>query len=116
MSPLKFSLSLVALLSPFLFLIASTAASPAITQLTNFKSTIQDVGVRFVNNSGICETTPGVNQLSGYIDVGTDMSFVSQNMQSSDPKNGPCTVNADGKTTTLNPFRSEIHFKEPHRD
>ncbi|KNZ71683.1 Carboxypeptidase S1 [Termitomyces sp. J132] len=123
MSPLKFSLSLVALLSPFLFLIASTAASPAITQLTNFKSTIQDVGVRFVNNSGICETTPGVNQLSGYIDVGTDMSFVTRKSPQTAPftlwlnggpgcssmiglfqENGPCTVNADGKTTTLNPF------------
>ena len=27
----------------------------------------------FVANSGICETTPGVNQYSGYISVGTNM-------------------------------------------
>lgn len=29
----------------------------------------------FVNNSGICETTPGVNQVSGYITVGTNMNM-----------------------------------------
>jgi hypothetical protein len=27
----------------------------------------------FVTNSGICETTPGVNQYSGYLSVGTNM-------------------------------------------
>lgn len=26
--------------------------------------------MKYVTNSGICETTPGVNQYSGYIDVG----------------------------------------------
>lgn len=45
----------------------------------SFKSQIQeDVGLRFVRNSGICETTPGVEQLSGYIDFGTNMSMVRQ--------------------------------------
>jgi hypothetical protein len=29
----------------------------------------------FVTNSGICETTPGVNQVSGYITVGTNMNM-----------------------------------------
>ncbi|KAK7994854.1 hypothetical protein PG990_013627 [Apiospora arundinis] len=29
----------------------------------------------FVNNSGICETTPGVNQYSGYITVGNNMNM-----------------------------------------
>lgn len=29
----------------------------------------------FVNNSGICETTPGVNQYSGYLSVGTGMNM-----------------------------------------
>jgi hypothetical protein len=33
-------------------------------------------GIRYVKNSGICETTPGVTQISGYIDVGTNMSMV----------------------------------------
>lgn len=42
-----------------------------------FKSTAQkDVGLRFIRNSGVCETTPGVEQLSGYIDFGTNMSMV----------------------------------------
>jgi hypothetical protein len=36
-----------------------------------------DLALRFVENSGVCETTPGVRQISGYIDVGTNMSMVS---------------------------------------
>lgn len=38
-----------------------------------------NVGLRFVSDSGVCETTPGVHQMSGYIDVstpGTNMSMV----------------------------------------
>lgn len=27
----------------------------------------------FVTNSGVCETTPGVNQYSGYLDVGSGL-------------------------------------------
>ncbi|KAF2438625.1 alpha/beta-hydrolase [Karstenula rhodostoma CBS 690.94] len=30
--------------------------------------------IEFVNNSGICETTKGVNQYSGYLSVGTNMN------------------------------------------
>ena len=35
-----------------------------------------DTGIKidFVTNSGICETTPGVNQYSGYFSVGTSAS------------------------------------------
>lgn len=29
----------------------------------------------FVKNSGVCETTPGVNQYSGYFEVGKNMSM-----------------------------------------
>ena len=36
-----------------------------------------NVYMRFVTNSGVCETTPGVQQMSGYIDVGKGMSMVS---------------------------------------
>lgn len=47
------------------------------TKHIEFKSEImQDTKLRFVRNSGVCETTPGVNQLSGYIDIGTNMSMV----------------------------------------
>jgi hypothetical protein len=37
---------------------------------------LEDVTIRYVNNSGICETTAGVHTMSGYIDVGTGMSMV----------------------------------------
>jgi hypothetical protein len=46
-------------------------------RLLNFTSILQaGVRLRYVNNSGICETTPGVHTMSGYIDVGTNMSMV----------------------------------------
>lgn len=32
--------------------------------------------IRYVKNSEICETTPNVAQISGYIDVGMNMSMV----------------------------------------
>jgi hypothetical protein len=51
--------------------------SPASPALTRFTSTVnQDVSLSFVSDSGVCETTPGVHQMSGYIDVGTNMSMV----------------------------------------
>ena len=49
------------------------------TSHIEFKSSIlNDTALRFIRNSGVCETTPGVNQLSGYVDVGTNMSMVSE--------------------------------------
>jgi hypothetical protein len=35
----------------------------------------EDIGanIDFVSNSGICETTPGVNQHSGYLNVGGEL-------------------------------------------
>ena len=45
---------------------------------TRFTSAINpDVSLRFVADSGVCETTPGVHQISGYVEVGTNMSMVS---------------------------------------
>ncbi|KAG1740432.1 Alpha/Beta hydrolase protein [Suillus paluster] len=85
-------------------------------------------GIRYVKNSGICETTPGVTQISGYIDVGTNMSmwfwfFESRTSPKTAPftlwlnggpgcssmiglfeESGPCSVNADLNSTTLNPY------------
>jgi hypothetical protein len=47
------------------------------SDVVRFQSKLQpDVGLRIVRNSGVCETTPGVNQISGYADIGTDMSMV----------------------------------------
>ncbi|THH26769.1 hypothetical protein EUX98_g7412 [Antrodiella citrinella] len=96
---------------------------------TVFTSQLQDnVTLRFIKNSGVCETTPGVQQLSGYIDVGTNMSlwfwfFEARNNSETAPftlwlnggpgcssmiglfqENGPCHVNPDGNSTVLNPF------------
>ncbi|KAI0356751.1 alpha/beta-hydrolase [Trametes cingulata] len=89
---------------------------------------MQDVKLRFVRNSGVCETTPGVEQLSGYVDVGTNMSmwfwfFEARHNPETAPftlwlnggpgcssmiglfqEHGPCQVNPDGQTTVLNPF------------
>jgi carboxypeptidase D len=31
--------------------------------------------IEFVENSGICETTPGVKQVSGYLSVGENMNM-----------------------------------------
>jgi carboxypeptidase D len=35
--------------------------------------------VSYVTNSGICETTPGVNQYSGYLSTGTDIPLTTIN-------------------------------------
>lgn len=37
---------------------------------TVFEHAATNSVVKFVTNSGICETTPGVNQYSGYFSVG----------------------------------------------
>ncbi|KAF8270899.1 carboxypeptidase S1 [Lactarius quietus] len=83
----------------------------------------------YVTNSGVCETTPGVNQYSGYLSVGSNMSmffwfFEARNKPSTAPlalwltggpgcssmlalfqENGPCTFNnVSGSTPVLNPY------------
>ncbi|KAF2012406.1 putative carboxypeptidase S1 [Aaosphaeria arxii CBS 175.79] len=40
-----------------------------------FEHTATGSKLQFVSNSGICETTPGVNQHSGYISVGKDIKM-----------------------------------------
>ncbi len=68
-----------------LSLVAGVPALPSLgepqlssPEIIRFQSKLQpDVGLRVVRNSGVCETTPGVNQISGYVDIGTDMSMVS---------------------------------------
>ncbi|EIM84650.1 alpha/beta-hydrolase [Stereum hirsutum FP-91666 SS1] len=81
-----------------------------------------------VKNSGVCETTPGVGQISGYVDVGVNMSmwfwfFEARENPETVPftlwlnggpgcssmiglfqENGPCHILEDGQTTELNPF------------
>lgn len=43
------------------------------TLFTVFEHAATDVKIEYVKNSGICETTPGVNQYSGYLSNGPDM-------------------------------------------
>ncbi|KAF4620113.1 hypothetical protein G7Y89_g14707 [Cudoniella acicularis] len=82
----------------------------------------------FVKNSGVCETTPGVNQYSGYLNVGTNMSmwfwfFEARHEPSTAPlalwlnggpgcssmiglfqENGPCNFVNGSSTPSLNPY------------
>ncbi|KAJ7650889.1 alpha/beta-hydrolase [Roridomyces roridus] len=110
-------------------LLSLSHASPLAPAKHTFTSVHQDgVSLRFVNNSGICETTPGVHQMSGYVDIGTGMSmwfwfFASRTAPETAPftlwinggpgcaseiglfqENGPCHVNPDGQSTVLNPY------------
>ncbi len=57
--------------------IASDDAETLPVKKTFQSKNLADVGLRFVSNSGVCETTPGVHQMSGYITVGNNMSMVS---------------------------------------
>lgn len=43
---------------------------------TIFEHEATGATIDFVTNSGICETTPGVNQYSGYLSVGSKPSRV----------------------------------------
>ena len=42
---------------------------------TVFEHAATGAKLEFVTNSGICETTKGVNQYSGYLSVGTNMNM-----------------------------------------
>jgi hypothetical protein len=56
----------------FANLIPTNTQSPLISN-----PTIVNGKLRYKANSNICETIPGVNQKSGYITVGQNMSMVS---------------------------------------
>lgn len=84
--------------------------------------------LRFIENSGICETTPGIYQASGYADLAKNQSlwwwfFESRNNPATAPfsiwlnggpgsssmiglfqENGPCRINEDEATVSLNPY------------
>ncbi|EJD46912.1 alpha/beta-hydrolase [Auricularia subglabra TFB-10046 SS5] len=89
--------------------------------------------LRFVENSGICETTPGVYQASGYVDLSEDMSmwfwfFEARNSPETAPlsiwlnggpgsssmiglfqENGPCRINNDSQGVSHNPYSWNEH-------
>ncbi|EKM75506.1 hypothetical protein AGABI1DRAFT_79834 [Agaricus bisporus var. burnettii JB137-S8] len=84
--------------------------------------------LRFVEDSGVCETTPGVGQASGYGDIASDKSlffwfFESRNDPDNDPlalwfnggpgsssmiglfqELGPCRITNDSRSVTPNEF------------
>lgn len=69
--------ALLIALSTTLGSVVQASPSSLATPYIEFRSElIQDGGLRYVQNSGVCETTPGVTQLSGYIDVGKNQSLV----------------------------------------
>lgn len=45
------------------------------TNYTTFIHASTGAKLEFVNNSGVCETTPNVNQYSGYLSVGEGLNM-----------------------------------------
>ncbi|KAG8843251.1 hypothetical protein FRB96_004217 [Tulasnella sp. 330] len=115
-----------------LALAAHVRSSPASTStpvptLNDYTSEVLGASIRYINNSGICETTPGVHTMSGYLDIGADQHtwfwfFAAREEPETAPfllwlnggpgcssmiglfqENGPCTVTSDNKTH-LNPY------------
>ncbi|KAG8713828.1 hypothetical protein FRC08_012751 [Ceratobasidium sp. 394] len=84
--------------------------------------------LRYVENSGVCETTAGVYQASGYADLTSSQSiwfwfFAARSNPDTAPlaiwlnggpgsssmiglfqENGPCRMNSDGETVSHNPY------------
>ncbi|KAJ6482563.1 Alpha/Beta hydrolase protein [Mycena sanguinolenta] len=120
-------------LTPLLTVAALSYATAVPTEddgptIHTFASANTDGALRYVNNSGICETTPGVHTMSGYVDISSTVHtwfwfFEARNAPETAPftlwlnggpgcssmiglfqENGPCHVNPDGMTTVLNPY------------
>ncbi|KAM0339671.1 hypothetical protein ACHAPU_010854 [Fusarium lateritium] len=96
--------------------------------ITVFEHGMTRSSVEYVTNSGICETTPGVNQYSGYLNYGTNQSmwfwfFEARHNPKKAPlalwlnggpgcsseigifqENGPCHFVDNSSEPTLNPF------------
>ncbi|KIO02628.1 hypothetical protein M404DRAFT_147747 [Pisolithus tinctorius Marx 270] len=121
--------SLITALASAAFAKTSIIGRDAGSSYVQFTSTkFNGTDLRYVMDSGICETTPNVTQYSGYVEVGKNMSmwfwfFEARNSPETAPftlwlnggpgcssmiglfqENGPCKVNPDGETTYLNPY------------
>jgi len=106
-----------------------TSPSPNTIKPQNFSIAATTAGqLRVVENSGICETTPGVYQASGYGDLTATESiwfwfFASRTNPDTAPlalwfnggpgsssmigliqEHGPCRITTDGSSVTLNPY------------
>ena len=97
-------------------------------EYTVFEHAATNSTTKYVTNSGICETTPGVNQYSGYIDVNTGghmwyWMFESRNNPTTAPlaawfnggpgcssmiglfqENGPCQFYNGASKPSINPY------------
>ena len=97
------------------------------TNVTVFEHAASGAVMEFVTNSGVCETTPGVNQYSGYLSIGSNQNmwfwfFEARNSPATAPlatwfnggpgcssmiglfqENGPCHFVNGASTPTLNP-------------
>ncbi|EJD03357.1 serine carboxypeptidase [Fomitiporia mediterranea MF3/22] len=107
---------------------STVGASRIVEDVVQVSGTPVPGKMRFITNSGVCETTKGVFQASGYADLTTNQSmwwwfFAARNNPESAPlaiwlnggpgsssmiglfqENGPCRINTDEKTLSLNPF------------
>jgi hypothetical protein len=55
----------------------SLCAGSGLTSRHTFRSAaVTDSSLTYVKDSGICETTPGVGQMSGYINIASNASMV----------------------------------------
>jgi carboxypeptidase C (cathepsin A) len=95
---------------------------------TVVKDRMTNVTLNYVSNSGVCETTPGVNQYSGYLDVGNGLHmffwfFEARHNPTTAPvatwfnggpgcssmiglfqENGPCQFYNGASTPSSNPY------------
>ncbi|KAL5511019.1 hypothetical protein ACEPAG_3738 [Sanghuangporus baumii] len=77
---------------------------------TVFESRQQnDTKLCFIRNSGVCETTPGVGQISGYIDIGPNMSMWFWFFEARhSPETAPFTLGLNGGpgcSSMIGPFQ-----------
>ena len=123
---LSIVLALTSAISTVYALPARTERAEADKYIT-FEHAATGAKVQYVKNSGICETTPGVNQYSGYLSVGNNMNmffwfFEARNNPKTAPlatwfnggpgcssmiglfqENGPCHFENGASEPSLNP-------------
>lgn len=145
-----------ALLCSTLVAASPAGASPKSLKALNKRYSVERDGVRyevfkhaatgakleFVKNSGVCETTPGVNQYSGYLSVGSNMNmwfwfFESRNSPTTAPlamwlnggpgcssmiglfqENGPChfeggSTEPSNNTLSFNNVANMLYVDQP---
>ncbi|CAE6433524.1 unnamed protein product [Rhizoctonia solani] len=107
---------------------AKNAAFSANEPVSTVSGNITPGKLRYVENSGVCETTPGVYQASGYADLTSRQSmwfwfFAARNNPDTAPlsiwlnggpgsssmiglfqENGPCRINEDEMSVSRNPY------------